>query len=123
MRAGSQLTTANDNPSIAVREVQRDSQYSKFVDRVNAQRFKAMVGRRSDESAVLGLPFAIERPHAARAHRELEEELKPAARREGRSHFSMSSAYFPEFSVGGMFVALAGFCGLICAYALQRSFK
>ena len=64
--------------------VQRHSEYSKFVDRVNAQRFKLMVGgssREDEDQPKIGLPFSIDRPHAVAAHWQLEHKLKPAARR------------------------------------------
>src|SRR6478672_8315295 len=103
MRIGSQVSEI-DGGLRPVAQL-RYGQYSKFVDRVNAQRFKALVGKTSDDFPALGLPFAVERPHAARAHRELEEELKPAARRARHNRFADSSAYFPEFSAGSLFVA------------------
>ena len=123
MRTGAQGIARSWNSRPTTLADPQDSQYSKFVDRLNAQRFKAMVGKTSGECPELGLPFAIERPHVARAHRELEEKLKPAARRERRDFILNSSAYLPEFTAGSMLLAFAGFCGLICAYALQRSFK
>jgi len=105
------------------------TQYSEFVDRVNAQRFKIMVGPESFGrygQPKLGTPFSIERPEAAAAHRELEHELKPAARR-GRRRSIQFSQSIREFSTGArageLLIAVAGFFGLMCAYALQRSFK
>ena len=76
--------TASKDIHAYVGVVQRRSEYSKFVDRVNAQRFKAMVGGMSQEGEdqpKIGLPFSIERPHAVAAHRQLEQKLKPAARK------------------------------------------
>jgi hypothetical protein len=105
------------------------TQYSEFVDRVNAQRFKKMFGPGSFgqfEQSKLGTPFSIDRPEAAAAHRALEHELKPAARR----HRNRSNRFSPSvkaLSTGvrasELFIAVAGFFGLMCAYAIQRSLK
>jgi len=125
MGSGTQITkrsgnigTGKDKPT-----------YSEFVDRVNAQRFKMMVGPESFgryEQPRMGTPFSIERPEAAAAHRELEHELKPAARRERRRSIKLSPS-IRELSKGArageVLFAVAGFFGLMCAYALQRSFK
>jgi hypothetical protein len=100
------------------------TRYSEFVDRVNAQRFKMMVGRAAQPK--LGIPFSIDREEAAAAHRELEHELKPAARQERKRSFQFSPAS-PSTAIGvragQVFVAMAGFVGLMCAYAIQRSLK
>ena len=103
-----------------------ENEYSQFVDRINAQRFKTMVGR-ADNPAVtseqkLGIPFAIERPEAAAAHRELERELKPAAREE-MSLIPRGAAAGAGFAYrgGSLAVTVLGLLGL--AITVARSLK
>jgi hypothetical protein len=101
--------------------------YSELVDRVNAQRFKSMVraadDRRSAEPS-LGIPFAFERPEAAAAHREFEEELKPAAAEMANARPSVRSiGSAAGISMGSFLMAFGSVFGLVCAYAIARSFK
>ena len=128
MRVEQQLTKDNGRNATFVGKDQNN--YSKFVDRVNAQRFKAMVGAsRSDRThrPKLGVPFALERSEAAAAHRELEEELKPAARDEKLQSGFSTPAVVHEISSGASLsqfgLAVLGVCSLICAYAVTRSLK
>ena len=102
-------------------------EYSKFVDRANAQRFKSMVGRHVAETK-LGVPFGLERPEAAAAHRELEEELKPAAREIKSKGFlnpvSSNGHSFASTRPGNEVVLAAlGLCGLVFAFTALRAFK
>jgi len=73
-----------------------DLESARHVDLTNAFRFRSLVQNSRKTGKVsstkrFGLPFSMDRPEADAAHRSLEEELKPAAKKTIRNSMLSNS--------------------------------
>lgn len=120
MRIESQLVN-NDFYKFSLNENDK-IEASLFIDKLNAHRFKRMAGLLNTDkpgSGRLGLPFSVERPEAAAAHRDFEERRKSAAR-SNRNHAALMPCISASDSNGRFLFVVAGILSLMLGAAFTR---